>query len=293
MGRTPISSIGVFVALLIIPGRTGAQDVAWPRGDRLTVDVQLDTAILDAASLLLDIRYTIANHRASEQSANILQVEARVPVVEIRVPARQWVHVAGDSVAFWGSASRQQDIAPGASRSGFEIRARGLPGIVRFWVEGYFAVPTMSEADAERLGPQPRVEDNSFAGLTVGVVLVEDLTVGGLLSRLRGLEAQACTLGWITNRGVCHSLAKKLDHAARALARGRPDEAKRRLKSFLRELAAQHRARPDEQEEEEEEEHEGQHHEREAEPERERGKHVTDNAFWLLKINAEYLLSRL
>ena len=124
----------------------------------------------------------------------------------------------------------------------------------------------------------PQRQPSQFADPAHGLLLVQS-----------DLSEVCGTLGWITNAGVCHSLAEKLDHAAHALARGKPDDAKRRLKSFLHELAAQHRAKAEEQEEE----HEDRDHEGEAEPERERGKHVTDNAFWLLKINAEFILARL
>lgn len=80
--------------------------------------------------------------------------------------------------------------------------------------------------------------------------------------------AQACVqLGWITNPGVCRSLEAKLEEAARSLRRGRTDAAREQLESFLAELDAEHGAPP--------------------------GKHVNDNAYALLRTNAEYLLSRL
>ncbi|HEX7117997.1 MAG TPA: hypothetical protein VF212_04380 [Longimicrobiales bacterium] len=79
---------------------------------------------------------------------------------------------------------------------------------------------------------------------------------------------RACTdLAWITNPGVCRSLQAKLDAAARALERGESEAARGPLASFLQELDAQHGAGP--------------------------GKPVSDNAYWLLKINAEYLIERL
>ncbi|HEX7118663.1 MAG TPA: hypothetical protein VF212_07750 [Longimicrobiales bacterium] len=82
---------------------------------------------------------------------------------------------------------------------------------------------------------------------------------------LSTLVDRACTdLAWITNSGVCRSLQAKLDAAARALERGQPGAARGPLASFLQELDAQHGTGP--------------------------GKHVSDNAYWLLKINVEYVL---
>jgi len=74
-------------------------------------------------------------------------------------------------------------------------------------------------------------------------------------------------LAWITSGGICPSLQVKLDLARQSLGQGRQDSAKGQLEAFLDELDAQHGPEP--------------------------GKHVTDNAYWLLKVNAEFLLSRL
>ncbi|MFS8638569.1 MAG: hypothetical protein FWJ74_10805, partial [Gemmatimonadota bacterium] len=79
---------------------------------------------------------------------------------------------------------------------------------------------------------------------------------------------RACgELGWITNAGVCRSLEAKLEAAERSLERGNTNSARGQLGAFLQELEAQHGPQP--------------------------GKHVSDNAYWLLKINVEYVLSRM
>jgi FIMAH domain-containing protein len=87
------------------------------------------------------------------------------------------------------------------------------------------------------------------------------------LGLLADLESQVCTLEWISSDGVCHSLQVKLDQARLALSQGRTESAKGQLGAFVEELAAQHGPEP--------------------------GKHVNDNAYWLLKVNAEFLAARL
>ncbi len=251
-------------------GRLTAQGIQWPRGDRLTVNVAPDSlTLLGGAGL--HIRYRVANDRKSEQAGQILQIEAGVPVTAMAVPnaSRDWVHIASASKVYWASVAKEQDIAPGTSRSGFAIDTRGgLPGVVRFWVEGRYEIPMVTEAEAEKdtLG-EPRVEDNSVTGLTVGAEAVADLTPGGLLQRLSGLNARACELGWITNAGVCHSLQVKLEQATASLARGNRQAARGQLQAFVQELTAQRGPEP--------------------------GKHVSENAYWLLKLNVEFLLAKL
>lgn len=88
------------------------------------------------------------------------------------------------------------------------------------------------------------------------------------LELLSGDLARVCgDLAWINHQGVCRSLNAKLEAAARAITRQRPDSAKGPLQAFLQELDAQHGPQP--------------------------GKHVTDDAYALLRVNAERLLNAL
>src|SRR5438034_6951025 len=123
-----------WAAVLCLATRVATtQVIPWPRGDRLVADARVDSARYDATGGVLLLRYTLTIDPASEQHARVFVVQARAPVVSVRAPepAHSWVTVGpqpGDSIAFWGSASRQQDVAPGVSRPGFELRARGLQG---------------------------------------------------------------------------------------------------------------------------------------------------------------------
>lgn len=78
-------------------------------------------------------------------------------------------------------------------------------------------------------------------------------------------RAQSCTLGWVTDQNVCASLGAKLDQAHQALSQGDNAGARAQLGSFLTLLTGQHGP----------------------------GLAVNDNAYWLLKVNAEFVLSRI
>jgi hypothetical protein len=83
---------------------------------------------------------------------------------------------------------------------------------------------------------------------------------------IQGDLAEACgALAWITNQGICNSLDAKLSAAAQSLGGGQVGAARGSLRAFLQELEAQHGD--------------------------EVGKHVDDNAYALLRVNVEYLLS--
>ena len=137
--------------------------------------------------------------------------------------------------------------------------------IVSYRVQGSYALPVAEEGDLVQHPPSFWV--NSVAGFTVGVVPPPtDQSPPSLGVRLRSLLLRVCNLGWITSDGVCRSLQVKLDQATQSIAGNRPS-ARGQLRAFLDELEAQHGTEP--------------------------GKHVTDSAYGLLKINAQYLLSGL
>lgn len=77
---------------------------------------------------------------------------------------------------------------------------------------------------------------------------------------------RACDLAWITSADVCRRLKNRLQQASPSATRGNDGRAQVQLQSFLRELAAEHNAAG-------------------TLP-------VNDAAFWLLKVNVEYILSR-
>src|SRR2546425_2665768 len=259
--------LGVLMTLAVLPVLVLGQG---PPGTNLRVDVRV--ARIDVRGDTARVEYVVRNEVQSTEELFQFMVEAPAPVVRIAAPEPKDDWVTGTvvktlSMATWGLLGVH--LAPGAEAGPLAFEALGLPTIVPSYAGGWFPVPPYSPVEP---GPSPAPRDailaNSVPGLTVGVEpFPADLSPASLLARLRGLADQSCALGWITKSGVCHSLQVKLDATAASLARGDPESAKGQLGAFLGELEAQHGPEP--------------------------GKHVTDNAYWMLKVNAEFLRGRL
>ncbi len=152
------------------------------------------------------------------------------------------------------------DSAPaGESKDGFGLRSPYLPGIRRFEAQPTFQ-SCCTEPNAQ--GEYPLPTEFPVPGFTVApTVRPQDMSLRLVQSDLQ----QTCgPLRWIADGAVCRSLRSNL---ARAIASQQGDRsaAVSSLRTFLSELEGSHGA----------------------------GKPVTDNAYWLLKVNGEYLLKQM
>src|SRR5690606_16784489 len=160
------------------------------------------------------------------------------------------------------------------------VRSAWLPAPADAWVFGAappaglpVSVGSVPDTVVYLLKSVQRIAFNSISGRQVHTLVparspatLDDPAAA--LSVIRSDLDQTCgELAWITNAGVCRSLQAKLDAAARSIDRGNTASARGQLQAFVQELEAQHGLQP--------------------------GKHVSGNAYWLLKINVEYVLSRL
>jgi len=257
------------VALVLTAAPAAALGQGRP-GTSLTVDVHVTRVTLSGGTGRVE--YALSNQRESQEELYTFTVDAPAPVLRISAPTSDdWATATsyrGRSVADWAALTRQ--LPPGATAAPFAFEGAGLPGIVTTWVRGYYPPPALTtENPGAPRRPSDPLAENSIRGRTVGLEpFPVDQTPAGLLGRLGGLVSAACgDLAWITSAEICHSLQVKLDQARRSLEQGRQDTAKNQLGAFLNELTAQHGPEP--------------------------GKYVTDNAYWLLKVNAEFLLSQL
>ena len=161
-----------------------------------------------------------------------------------------------------GALGEYQNIAPGDSLGGFGLRSPYLPGIRQSWAQPTFlsccatARPATATSDAE----YPDPSEFEISGWTVGPAYSPDRMS---IELLRRLFDRACgDLAWIGPKNTCEALRATLGPRER----GEAAAGREQLRAFLQELDAQHN-RP-----------EG---------------HVSDNAYWLLKVNGEYLLAHL
>lgn len=256
----------VAIGWLALTPRAASGQATWSRADSLGVSVSLDSAALTASgtSLWMSVEVTADSHQPLWR----LILERRAPVSQISGPEkfRGMTEVAqGQPAVFWAGAGGR--VRPGERKAGFSFSGTGIPAVVSFWAQGYYPPLPATLQNEASLPPEPSVYENSVRGFAVGLELPSDASPPGLVVRSLSLLRSVCDMGWITSAGVCHSLQVKLDAASKFVGRGDTPSAKGPLGAFLDELAAQRGPEP--------------------------GKHVTENAYWLLKINAEFLVSRL
>ncbi|MGH7752611.1 MAG: hypothetical protein ACREN5_07325, partial [Gemmatimonadales bacterium] len=245
------------------------------------------TPTVEAAGALLRYRYAAAVTTESRQELAFLEIDC--PGAALVQAFAAQVTVQGATASWFAEFVD----FPGRPSCSFERGADGLP--IGGVLVGQFETPLrLAIGGARALGktvgvswptsdPRPDNEEAgevvaTLSGLTGGwwalttVVPARDPSLfndpGQAFALVAGDLEQLCgPLGWITSGGVCNSLRVKLEHAGQAAAGGDIQNARDLLDSFLNELEAQHGAEP--------------------------GKHVTDNAYFLLKTNVELLRSRL
>lgn len=231
-------------------------------------------------------KFVLENGTASGSTQPIIDIEITCPGpgrVAVGAP-QSWsaVVAAGgrrtDGMPYcrFMNDSARDGVAPGDRSGGFTLVTTWLPGVTAARAWG-LAEPVQFPAE-ETEEHDPRLHDllatvNGVRGGWVEAPAVAPLRdpsvatpaemLGDWLSA--DLAAACGELGWIDHQGTCNSLRTKLDQAARSLERGRATAALGQLRSFLLELEAQHGPEP--------------------------GKHVTDYAYWLLRVSGEHLLS--
>jgi hypothetical protein len=157
----------------------------------------------------------------------------------------------------------------GGRTSGFLLRSPDPPGIVNSYFQGFarpLEFPDEGPPDAIRaqLSALSIFPANHVVCKTIAPTAIPtSLTAMALLDTLISYKHQAFNLGWITNKGILNSLDQKLDNARKQLERGNNKSAKNILEAFINEVEAQ------------------------------KDKHLSGEAYALLKFNAQYLISKL
>ncbi|HEX6533729.1 MAG TPA: hypothetical protein VF041_03980, partial [Gemmatimonadaceae bacterium] len=220
-------------------------------GTHLTVDVHVKSIAHGDDSVR--VTYVVDNQPASEERVFTLTVEAPAPATHLSIPEPRagWnvsTRYVDRSVASWAALDDTMG-TPGRSTPPLSFTAFGLPGIVDAHVQGWAEPPDIDAmADDDPRLTKDALEVASVPLKVVGVVpALPHPTRAVLIARLVDLARQTCDLGWTTNPHVCASL----DAYLRA-----PSP---RLLGFLR-AVSETRARPGV---------------------------LNDNAYWLLRSNAE------
>ena len=106
-------------------------------------------------------------------------------------------------VAQWWA---MQTIAPGDSTPSLTFHAVGVPGIGAVWSSGDSEIIAPTGGYVPAYDP---LNDLSVKAQTISIVPVPP-TFDSLLGRLPVLTDSACTLGWITDSGLCSALSSHL-----------------------------------------------------------------------------------
>lgn len=226
---------------------------------------------------LCKYEYTITNGENSKQRLFSFSVEKQSSVFSINKPNKDW-HIGQfyyrpivdwyNSKGSGGLSNPYDGIAPDSSASGFSFQSSGLPTIVSSFFEGTakgLGFPDEPPMEIEEmLDPLIRFPANTVQRKTLGPKDPPDpFIITAFLDTLVSYKHQALDLGWITNKGIANSLDKKLENARKQLEKGKVKQAINMLNAFLNEVEAQ------------------------------KDKHLTSEAYALLKFNVEYLIQKL
>lgn len=217
--------------------------------------------------------YEVQNRPSAEQGVwqFWLIVSREIALTQLKAP-RGWdrsfgvVRERDYSEINWGTPG-DFDILPGDSLRGFSFLSESIPGIVTYYVEGYAPAPSFEPGFAP--DSIPGYDDLTpfgpgVVGQTVGPTLPPSPFIAiNLLETLISYKHQALEFGWIDNERIANSLDAKLNNVKKQLERGKSKTAKNALKAFLNEVEAQ------------------------------KFKHLSSEAYALLKFNGEFLLSKL
>ena len=261
------------------------QTVAYPRQDLLKVEVETRIDLVGATIF----QYSLTVRSLPESTQEVWQFGLDVPVPAQCMKGWQVISSSfgrrtiwsSDHPGFYGTnwftwiTGMQPRLQAGEEVSGLSVDSAGLPGIRPFLALGKVDVkdlPDEEDLPGEETpngglpvtGADPI--ENSYHTVAVGPeVLPETLSNEQMLDRLIALKDKAAGLGWIKDPGVVTSLNRKLANVRKELDRWFTGKktARNMLGAFISELDAL------------------------------RGKQVDENAYWLLKANAQYLIYRL
>lgn len=179
-----------------------------------------------------------------------------------------------------------EGIAPGQMQEGFSYKSKGLPSIIDafFWGDKRKRFSGPYDADPQeihdsfdrvftKLKSQYPQTEKTISLKTVGPTAPPaDFKPVDFLNNIINMKHETYKLGWIKNEGILKSLDAKLDNAKKDIEKGNTRSAKNTLKAFVNEVEAQGC---------------------ESYENCPSGKHLTSEAYGLLKYNALYLIDHL
>lgn len=153
---------------------------------------------------------------------------------------------------------------PGSTQTGFSFESKGLPGIVDSYLQGYTDIPGPFPEGGAPGGKPPDFFHNSIAGKTVGPVAVpEPFNSEEFINNIISRKDESFKLGWIDTRMLSFKLGNRLRAIGKAISEKNVLMAKDLTQSFIEEVESL------------------------------KDEHLTPEAYYILKFNAQYLLDHL
>lgn len=247
---------------------------------RIEIDITkpMNTADLDRNGLTNGAGYL----KSSSEHIITTNEIALVPVGFPLLPTGWLAGITIEGMAKWGSRSSYQ-VVPGQKFEGFTLCSKGLPTIRAFKItpkiDKEALYPNVDEIGdeskiAQIIDQMKQDEENAkYKGKTIGPTAPPaDFKPVDFLNSIINMKHEAHKLGWIKNEGIVKSLDAKLENAKKDIEKGNTRSAKNILKAFINEVEAQgcesYENCPSE-------------------------KHLTSEAYGLLKYNALYLIDHL
>ena len=224
--------------------------------------------------------YALTSSQISVQEVSDFMVEFYSPISNTKTP-KGWFGMATGippgSPYSWASEEVKDNIKQGESINGFAMQSEGLPAIVTYyahgWQEPVVHEEELTQEEEDACADAMNIFIDAFKGKTIGPTAPPaDFKPIEFLDNIISMKHEAYSLGWIKSRGIEQSLDAKLDAAKKKLTQGNTKAAKDILNAFVNEVEAQgcetYENCPE-------------------------GKHLTSEAYALLKYNALYLIERL
>ncbi len=217
--------------------------------------------------------YLVQNLSGSTQEIYLIDFQLNIDTLTANFPPQGWDSVESfdlfgfEDLEFPGTSPQNHFIKIGDSAScGF--KSYYLPSIINLYAQAYNETPSLIDTVEGHVitfnDLYENILTNSKKSSTIGPSnLFYSLNVEESLDTLISYKHRALSLGWIDNQGIVNSLDSKLDNARKKLVSGDSTAAKNILNAFVNEVEAQ------------------------------KGKHLTSEAYALLKYNAEYLMDKL
>lgn len=279
-----------------------AEEIGYEPHNKATATVSVSLKSVNGEN---EYAYAVHNLAGSQRAIVSFKIQVDVPVSSLTTTApsswdafdcciqdKERMNATNIKIGGWLYGNESSQIQPGASLAGFKLRAPSVPGIKKFFIESQSStvVPNAEPGNQAELDALTELTDffnDSTSGFTISPSPAPLLDVPALIDRLSALKHQSATLDWLGNAKFVLKLDKRLDQAKVAIAQNKKKLARTRLSQFVHDLTEVHEEHGHEHGDKNDD-----HNDKNKDDRRDR-KFANDEAFQLLKINADFIIAKL